>query len=311
MSNSNPIYNAASVIVPIYNAEKYLDEAIQSILNQSFGNFELLLLNDGSTDSTLDILHKYALKDKRCKVINNKNQGIVATLNHGLELAQNEIVFRMDADDVCLPKRFEQQMLYLNNNPSCVALGTQMQIIDPEGLPIREDHCFTEHHDIDQRNISGKGQDIFHPTVAYKKSIVIRLGGYRKDFEYAEDLDLFLRMAEVGKLSNLDECLLRYRQHSQSIGYKRANLQRASAKKAIIDACKRRGCSTPKNFIYDNIQSDTNTILSSEDTHMKWAWWALQAGNISTARKHAIKSLLKSPFNTKNYKLLFCTLRGY
>ncbi|MDP3332522.1 MAG: glycosyltransferase family A protein, partial [Methylococcaceae bacterium] len=124
MSNCNK--PAASVIFPVYNAGEYLDAAIESILSQTFKDFELLLLNDGSTDGSLSRLEYYASQDSRCKVFTSANRGLVGTLNEGIRLAAGDILFRMDQDDISLPDRFEKQMRYLAEHPECVLVGSRV-----------------------------------------------------------------------------------------------------------------------------------------------------------------------------------------
>ena len=231
----------ASVVLPVYNAEQYLEQAIESVLGQSFCDFELLLLNDGSTDGSEAIIDFFVAKDNRCRKLSWANKGLIATLNIGLNEAKGEIVFRMDADDICRPERFKKQWNYLQDNADCVAVGSKVLLIDNENFPIKE---FTEielHEQIDLENLKGHGSVITHPTVAMRKSSLMAIGGYRKEYPHAEDLDLFLRLAEIGRLANLPEVLLEYRQHASSIGYTKRAEQLASAQAAVLDAKQRRG----------------------------------------------------------------------
>jgi glycosyltransferase involved in cell wall biosynthesis len=201
-----------SVILPVHNAGKFLDAAIESVLRQSHADFELLLLNDGSSDSSLKRLEYYAARDARCKVHSWPNRGVPQTLNEGIRLARADILVRMDADDICHPLRFEKQLKYLNAHPECAAVGTQVMLIDPEGWPIRPFVEATRHSSIDAEHLAGRGGAIAHPSVAMRKSAVASIGGYRTEFTRAQDIDLFLRLAEVGQLANLPEVLLDYRQ---------------------------------------------------------------------------------------------------
>jgi glycosyltransferase involved in cell wall biosynthesis len=298
---------AASVIMPIYNAGKYLDAAIESILSQTFTDFELLLLNDGSTDGSLERLQHYAKIDKRCKVFSWPNKGLVATQNEGIKLASAEIIFKMDQDDISRPLRMEKQMRYLESHPECIVLATRVQLIDSEGLPIMEMGERYVHEDIDRGNMSGEGSYIFDPTIAMRKNAVLSVGAYRSDYEYAEDLDLWLRMAEQGRLSCLPEVLVDYRQHLKSMGYAGRDKQLASTYASITDAKRRRGL--PEDASWRTSLPDIAKPTVSE-VHQKWAWWALSGGNIATARKHAWEAIKKHPLNFDNIKLLVCALRG-
>ena len=300
---------AASVILPIYNAEKYLDSAIKSVLEQDFENFELLLLNDGSTDRSISCLEYYAARDKRCKLHSWTNRGLIKTLNAGVQLANSDILIRMDADDICRPTRFTKQLSYMSEHPECVALGSRVMLIDAENWPITEFFADKlEHDEIDAVNLSGNGGGIAHPTAVIRKGTILQVGGYRSDYPHAEDIDLFLRLAEIGRLSNLSDILLDYRQHPSSIGYRYSQTQKESSRRAVVGACVRRGIEIP---LWQKQSDLTKNTSSPADIHQKWGWWALRTGNLKTARKHAWKALSLRPFDKNNLKLCACALRGY
>lgn len=298
----------ASVILPVYNAGKYLDAAIESVLGQTFTDFELLLLNDGSTDGSLARLEYYAAQDSRCRLFSWPNQGLVATLNEGIRLARADILLRMDADDLCRPERFERQVTYLQANPECVALGTRVMLIDPEGQPLCLFAGATSHEQIDSAHLAGRGGAIAHPSTAVRKTAVVHVGGYRANFVHAEDIDLFLRLSEVGRLANLPEVLFDYRQHPSSIGYRHAQVQFASTSKAVAEARFRRGLD---KIIQFSTKETSFRTVSLADVHRKWSWWALSGGNLATARKHAFQALVLQPFDIDNFKLVACVLRGH
>lgn len=297
-----------SVILPVYNAGEYLDTAIESVLSQTFTNFELLLLDDGSTDGSLSRLEYYASQDTRCKVYSRPNRGVAFTLNEGLNLASSDLIIRMDQDDICRPQRFEKQIRYMAEHPECVLVGSRVQLIDPEAMPMMEmGHCQT-HEEIDA-GLSWGGAFIFDPTIVVRKSAILAVGGYRAEYEYAEDLDLFLRLAEVGRLANLPDVLVEYRQHSTSMSYARRDLQYQSILAATKDARLRR------NQIVDSVPSGMWTakaaVIKISEVHRKWAWWSLKGKNLATARKHAWKALVQDPFSLENLKLFGCVIRGH
>jgi glycosyltransferase involved in cell wall biosynthesis len=300
---------ACSVILPVYNAGKYLHDAIESVLRQSFTDFELLLLNDGSTDASLQCLESFAAQDPRCHVHSWPNRGLIATLNEGIRLARADIIMRMDADDVCYPLRFEKQMAFLDAHPECVAVGARVRLIDPDGQPLRVFTDAVDHEVIDTAHMSGKGGAIPHPSVAMRKAAIISCGAYRPDYPHAEDIDLFLRLAEIGRLANLPEVLLDYRQHPGSIGYKHAEAQRDSARRAVLEARRRRGLELSDWPVADAEPTVPPAHLS--DVHRKWGWWAFSDGNHATARKHALKAFRLKPWDFENIKLLGCILRGH
>lgn len=299
-----------SVLLPVYNAEAYIDEAIKSVLNQSFKDFELIIINDGSTDDSLARIQHYAQLDDRCLVHSTENSGIVKSLNFGVNLARADIICRMDADDICMPQRLEKQFEYLNKHPECVAVGSNVLLIDPEGMPIVTWKYPNRHEEIDNLNLTGSvGSCICHPSVAIKKSSFIMVGAYRTNFEYAEDYALFLRLAEVGKLANLPDVLLKYRQHSASIGHVKRKQQLMVTQEALEEALLRRGL--PLNHALNADFIKNYVPPTSQDTFIKWAWWALSEKYYSTSFKYGFKALKLNFFNIKTYSLLACIARNF
>lgn len=295
----------ASVILPVFNAEAYLEEAVRSVRDQTFTDFECLLLNDGSTDGSLAILEKFATQDSRFKIHSWPNRGLIKTLNRGIELSKGDIIFRMDADDVCEPQRFERQFAYMETHPECVALGSRILLIDEAGLPICHFSPQLTHEEIDASHLAGKGGAICHPAAAIRRSALKKIGNYLEEYPHAEDLDLFLRLGEVGKLANLAEILLHYRQHTASVCYVHSDEQGAMARNAAQSARSRRGI----EGLHSEKKKDETISMSA--LHRKWAWWALGAGNLKTARKHAWRAIAAHPFDPANLRLAACVLRGY
>jgi glycosyltransferase involved in cell wall biosynthesis len=297
---------SASVVIVAYNAGKYLQQAIESVLQQTFSDFELLLLDDGSSDNSLQIMESFAARDDRCRVFSGPNRGIVEARNAGLASARAEFIVTMDADDVCHPQRIEKQLTFLKDNPDCVAVGSRALYIDPEGLPLAEMiDCFS-HSQIDHALMSKK-IGMVHPSTTIRKSALDAIGGYHH-YLYAEDLDLLLRLAEIGRLENLKESLLRYRQHIGSISYRHKIEQTRAATRAIIDAGKRRGL--PLLEVTGNLlpPAQNETI---PDIHRRWGWWALTSGNLEAARKHAFRALRLQPVSIKSWRLAACAVRGH
>lgn len=302
---NNGAHPGASVLLPVYNAERYLEFAIRSVLSQSYRDFELLLLNDGCSDNSSGIIERFCKQDARCRCLSWPNRGLVASLNSGIEAARGEILLRMDADDICRPGRFERQLRYLDAHPECVALSGRFLLIDPDGLPIMEMGDRLTHDQIDAGNLSGAGSFICHPAVAMRKGAVVAAGGYREAFAHAEDLDLFLRLAEIGRLANLPELLLDYRQHPDSIGYAKRTAQLQATRAAVMAARRRRHL--PEMPPLAPVEEAAPVPA---DIHRMWGWWALSAKNLKTARKHAFKSLRYTPFSPASLRLLACVARG-
>jgi glycosyltransferase involved in cell wall biosynthesis len=295
-----------SVIMPVYNAERYVADAVESILAQTFTDFEFMIVNDGSTDKSLGILEKYAARDERINLVSRPNTGYLVALNAMLGRARGEYVARMDADDVAMPQRFDRQVQYLNEHPECVLVGSRVIIIDPDGDPLTEIGDALTHEEIDEAFMRAQGQMVYHPSVIYRRQVVLDLGGYRPEYNLTEDLDLFLRLAEVGRIVNLAEPLLKYREHFQKIGYRRLKQQIDAGQRTLIDAYCRRGL-IPPTGILERCRRPENLL----DVRRTWGWWALMSGHVATARKHGWACLRRSPLSVSSWRLLYCALRGY
>ena len=200
-------------------------------------------------------------------------------------------------------ERFEKQAAYLDANPGCVALGSKTLFIDAGGMPIFEfGDCFS-HDTIDHFHLTQAGCRICHSSAMMRREMVINIGLYNEARRYAQDLDLFLRLAEIGELANLREVLHEYRYHLASISFAHRQQQRQEARRAAESAWIRRGL--------DGILDVPDWPEESKgELHRKWAWWALAANNVMTARKHALIALVNNPFNAENARLAYCAARG-
>jgi glycosyltransferase involved in cell wall biosynthesis len=290
--------------MPLYNTERHLPAALDSILAQTFTDFEIIAVDDGSKDNTLKILREYESRDPRLRVVSRPNTGIVGALNDGLALARADFIARMDGDDLCLPTRFEKQIDYLRQHPECVLVGSQVLLIDDEGDPICP-HAQTRftHEEIDHDHLN-RGWPMIHPAIMMRRDAVEKIGRYREEYKWLEDLDLFLRLAEVGKLANLPDVLLKYRLHFHSVCHTRADIQGPLKMKLYEETRKRRGINASEP------DSPFPTPKKASETHRLWAWWALRAGNVSTARKHAMKTIFGAPLSFESWRIVACAVRG-
>jgi len=297
-----------SVVMPVYNCERYVAEAVESILAQTFADFEFLIVDDGSTDGSLAILRRYAGQDSRIRVISRPNTGIVGALNEMLDLARGEFVARMDADDISSPERFDRQVAYLRAHPKVVAVSSWVLWVDNELCPIRE-MCTEETHErIDEAHMRAETGQMSHPAAMLRTDSIRRVNGYSVDYCCAEDFDLWLRLAEIGSLANLPEVLLTWRLHGQSIGATRHAIQQSNVQQAVRAARLRRGL--PVATLQDAPVAAASPTRPSE-VFCKWGWWALQAGHLQTAKKYALLTLRKEPFSVASWRLLYCLLRAY
>ena len=230
-----------SVLIPVYNAAPYLQEAVESILSQTYRDFEVIIVNDGSTDRSGKLLRKMASRDSRILLIDQPNRGIVAALNNGLQRCRGELIARMDADDVSMPERFDRQVAYLDACPECVGVGSRVLQISPYGDILSSSGQHPDHEWIEAELLKGNGAALIHPTAMFRKQAGEAVGGYQAQFQWVEDLDLFLRLAEIGRLANLPDVLLHYRQHPDSVSRKHGHEQHVAVTAVVKEAHSRRG----------------------------------------------------------------------
>jgi glycosyltransferase involved in cell wall biosynthesis len=207
-----------TVLMPVYNAEKYLEEAIESILNQTYKNFYFLIINDGSIDNSLKIIQNYSKKDSRIKVITRDNKGLVATLNEGLDAIDTKYIVRMDADDISLPIRLEKQVEFMERHENIVVSGTNIRIFG-EGIKTYEKKMPTDSLEIKAMLLFECC--IMHPTVIIRKNIIdIEKYKYNSEYNAVEDFGLWQLISKKYYLSNINEVLLEYRVLESSITQK-------------------------------------------------------------------------------------------
>lgn len=215
----------------VYNGERFLRESIESILNQTFKDFEFIIINDGSTDSTPSILKEYEKKDKRVKVLYQENRGLTKSLNRGFKLAQGKYIARMDADDISECQRFERQVEFLDSHPSIGVLGIVSHVIDEDGNIKRKiDHPIS--HGKIMEKILGDNK-MTHSSLMLRKNLLETYGYYNEKFIFAQDYELLLRLSTVTKLVNLPESLHQWRENF-STGISRAKRQSQIVDRDII-----------------------------------------------------------------------------
>jgi glycosyltransferase involved in cell wall biosynthesis len=206
-----------SVLMPCYNAERFLQDAINSIINQTFTDFELLIIDDCSCDGSLEIINRFCAADQRIVLIQNStNSGVVEALNRGIKLTKGQFIARMDADDISHPQRLEKQIDYMIRHPECIVCGTNIRLINETGKRIGMRSYFTENRKI-KHNILLKSP-FAHPSVMIRKQVLIENNlSYSQKYGSAEDYYLWMRLFDLGLFANLDEFLFDYRITSTSI----------------------------------------------------------------------------------------------
>lgn len=212
----------------VYNGQEYLAEAIDSILAQTFKDFEFLIIDDGSSDDSPDILDAYAQKDKRIKIIRQTNKGLVAALNKGLGLSRGTYIARMDADDVSLPGRLQKQIA-LAKSSGAALVGSGFYYIDTHGRKISSQSVWEE--DPELKRALYAGNPFAHGSTLFLKDAVVKAGGYRGNVGPAEDYDLWLRLAPSHVFAACPEILYKWRVNPRGLSHSNSGLQVSSAAK--------------------------------------------------------------------------------
>ena len=263
--------------MPIRNGDCYLREAIESILNQSIAELELVAVDDGSTDKTPHLLRDFASRDPRIRVFQQRGEGMVAALNVGVANARAPLIARMDCDDVASADRLERQISSFEGRPTLVALGGQAIETNDTGAqrrflryPVGPRAC---------RQQLELSSPFCHPAVMFRKGAVLAVGGYRTAYRHAEDYDLWLRLSQVGELDNLSGVVLKYRRHVGSTTYKNAKEQAQSTALAVLAARLRSrglGDPTPDNGWADASLSEALATIQasiSEEHLAQLVYW--------------------------------------
>lgn len=295
---------AISVLMPVYNAERYVAGAVESILKQTFTDFEFIIINDGSTDRSLEILQRYAQQDNRIRLISRENHGLVKTLNEGLALAKAPLIARMDADDVAYPNRFAVQKDFLDKNPDCVCVGGRVRVIDEKGRFLIVADTKFGHDQVELSALQGI-TPICHPTALIKKASLEAVGNYHECDYPAEDLALFLNLSEQGKLDNVNEIILNYRIHNHSISTTKHEFQL----KKMREICEKHWEKRGKQYDFlASVGRANNTRQSRFEITLKHGWWAFSNKQWKTATAYGFNSIILNPFNEGGWRLFICGL---
>lgn len=257
-----------SILLPAFNAERFLGEAIDSVLRQTMPEFELIVIDDGSTDGTLEIAREYASADPRVRVYTQPNSGTAHTLNRALELARHELIARIDADDRMLPHRLERQLQFIRENSDLAVAGTLIRYITEDGkkLGVRWSP-FTTRAAITDAIRRNKIIAVPHNSVLMRRSTVIGVGGYRPQFVVVQDLDLWNRLAEGGhSLLVQPEVLTEYRVHGSSAGFGSSRLTYVSIE-WVQDCMIRRRAGVPERSLEEFLAE-----MRAQPWHRRFSW---------------------------------------
>jgi len=288
--------------MPACNAGKYIAEAIRSVLDQSFKDFELLIVDDGSSDDTLDVIRQF--KDPRIKVLCKEKEGISVALNAGLKKARGTYIARFDADDVCMPRRLERQVLFLDGHPAYLVVGSDAEYISENGEHLFNFCCKGYTH----REIIGnlyRHCPVIHSAAMYRKEAILRVGGYSLHAHNFEDHLLWVQLLKTGKCCNIPEPLIKVRinPHSVTIDERWRGRRFRRLKQQVLE----RGIVTKEEG--DELQ----TIIIRQDNKKikEGAYHALCGKKLlaenyrpAKARWHVTRSIYANPFRLDNYLLL-------
>ncbi len=287
-----------SVLLPVWNGEAFLEQAMESILRQTLSSFELIVIDDGSTDQSAAIAEGYAVDDDRIRVLRCPHRGFSATLNAGIATVRGEYIARMDADDISVPERLQKQVAYLDAHPECVAVGAWIEVIDEAGRHLGLKTYVTTHDEISAAMLHG-ASPIAHPTIVLRRAVLRAAGGYDARCYPSEDLNLWFRLGESGELSNLGEVLLKHRRHKAAIGVREREKMQAMALAICNEERTKRGL-RPKTP--GPILAGTN---ADGRYHFECARTALIAGSHLTALCHAAATIAAEPNRLYSYATLF------
>jgi glycosyltransferase involved in cell wall biosynthesis len=289
-----------SVLMCVFNAENYLDEAIESILQQTFSDFEFIILDDGSKDNSLKIIQKHAARDPRIKVISRENRGIIPSRNELLAASKGEYIAVMDADDIALPNRFNLQVQYLRSHQEVLGVGGNYHVIDSKGRFLTT-FSLPETNDEIQKMMLVGHTAILHPTSMFRSNAIKAIGGYDPDYHLVEDLDLWLRLGEKGQIANLNVPVLKYRLHGNSISEQNGLQQRDNDRKACEAAWKRRGIIV--KYEADSAWRPSSTKDSRHGFMLRYGWWAWNSHQRWTSILYGLKTIRINPLSDLSWKL--------
>jgi len=208
--------NNISVIMSCHNADRWLSEAIESVLAQTHVNFEFIIVDDGSTDGTSCIIRKYMTMDDRIIPIFKEHSSLAESLNKGIACARGKWIARMDADDICEPTRLEQQFDFVRKYPDIVLLGSAFTVIDEHGRPIKKKYCPRGHNKL-VRHLERSMRFFPHSSAFYRADVAKAIKGYNIRFLRSQDWRLWLEMSSMGKIDSISQPLLRIRKHGSQV----------------------------------------------------------------------------------------------
>jgi len=281
-----------TVLMSVFNDRKYVEQAVRSILEQTYRDFEFLIIDDGSTDGSVDIIKR--VNDSRIRLISNdRNLGLTKSLNRGIEIARGRYIARMDADDFSYPQRLEKQVEFFETHPEYGLVGTRYRVIDESGILIYDAEVPQTDYEI--RTAFLNSNPFAHSSVMFRKELIKEIGGYREFFRYAQDLDLFIRLSKRSNVYNLSEIFLDWRLQLKSSSVKYKLLQDRYAQIARECNLKETLPETGPGILADFDPAPFKTRRAKAEGYFKWAkFFYYLRTDYPYKRKYAIGLLLKS-----------------
>jgi glycosyltransferase involved in cell wall biosynthesis len=287
-----------SVVLPVWNGDAFLAQAMESMCRQTLPSFELIVVDDGSTDRSAVIADDLARVDDRVRVLRRSHEGLSAALNAGIEAARSDLVARMDADDVSAPERLRKQVAFLDAHPACVAVGGWIDVVDAAGRRIGRKTFATSHDEICAALLDGRSP-LAHPTVVARRDALRDSGGYDARRYPSEDLDLWFRLGERGELANLGEVLLQHRRHKAAMGVYERDKMKAMSLSICNEVRARHGLPAWRPApILEGSNVDARY-------HFECARTALLAGPRLAAVRHATATIAAEPRRLYGYLALW------
>lgn len=281
-----------TVAIPAYNLQSYLPDTIRSVQSQDYpGLVRILVLDDGSTDQTLQIAEELAKSDPAITVTTQANQGRAVTRQRLLEACETEFLAWIDADDLATPSWLKDQVAKWSDDSHLAAVGGQGYAMLPNGLPLGPIEHPLQSEAIEQRHIEGHANAFFQSCVTTKRSKLLEAGGYREKYHAAEDYDLWLRLTEIAPIVNVDRLHLLYRVHAASANWTLTHVQKEQGHQILNEARQRRGLE-PRDALVHPI-NDPN--IDDRNRRLYWINIALKHGNAYSALRMSWTALRRHP----------------
>jgi glycosyltransferase involved in cell wall biosynthesis len=304
---NTPLIPKVSVLMPVFNTARYLSDALASLSAQTFTNFELVVVDDGSNDGSTQILELFAAREKRMRLVTRENRGLIATRNELLGAARGELLAWMDSDDVSLPNRLARQVDAFQIDPALVCLGSSAQCIDPDGNFLNIERWPISHREILIEQQTGGAMRF--PTTMMRREFAQRVGEFREPFRIGEDFDFLLRLSESGKMENLPDVLYLYRQHISSVCAILGPQWPVYRDHILELARERRHGGKDQLQQGGSVRIDVPVNADRRQTERKvylgWAQHALTNDNIPLAWKYARAAVARRPMSKSAWKLIF------